>query len=193
MIPFAATVTATWVLTRGSGVVSLLLLTASVVLGIVNLARWRSIRWPRFVIDGLHRNIALLAVLFVGVHVAMTVIDRYTSINLVNAVLPFSGSYKPLWLGLGAIAFDLLLALIATGLLRRFVGYRLWRATHWLAYACWPAALLHGIGMGTDRSQSWMLAVTLACIGVVVIAGIARLTLAVGERERLPRIGTVAR
>lgn len=193
MIPFAATVTATWVLTRGSGVVSLLLLTASVALGVVNLARWRSVRWPRFVIDGLHRNVALLAVLFVGVHVAMTVIDKYTSINLVNAVLPFSGSYKPLWLGLGAIAFDLLLALIATGLLRRVVGYRLWRATHWLAYACWPIALLHGIGMGTDRSQTWMLAVTLACIGVVVIAGVSRLALAVGERERSLRVGTVAR
>jgi methionine sulfoxide reductase heme-binding subunit len=193
MIPFAATVTATWVLTRGSGVVSLLLLTASLALGIVNLARWRSIRWPRFVIDGLHRNVALLAVLFVVVHVAMTVIDRYTAIDLVNAVLPFSGSYKPLWLGLGAIAFDLLLALIATSLLRRFVGYRGWRATHWVAYACWPVALLHGVGMGTDRSQPWMLAITLACVAVAIVAGIGRLALAVGERERSPQLGTAAR
>lgn len=193
MIPFAATVTATWVLTRGSGVVSLLLLTASVALGVVNLARWRSERWPRFVLDGLHRNVALLAIAFVGVHVAMTVIDQYTAINLVNAVLPFSGSYKPLWLGLGAIAFDLLLAVIATSLLRRFTGYRAWRATHWLAYACWPVALLHGIGMGTDRSQPWMLAVTLGCVAVVVIAGIARLTLAMGRRERPLRMETAAR
>jgi methionine sulfoxide reductase heme-binding subunit len=193
MIPFAATVTATWVLTRGSGVVSLLLLTASVALGVLNLARWRSVRWPRFVIDGLHRNVALLAVLFVGVHVGMTVIDRYTAINLVNAVLPFSGSYKPLWLGLGAIAFDLVLALIATSLLRRVAGYRLWRATHWLAYACWPIALLHGIGMGTDASQPWMLAITLGCVAVVIVAGVSRLALAVSARERSLDVGTVAR
>jgi methionine sulfoxide reductase heme-binding subunit len=193
MIPFAATVTATWVLTRGSGVVSLLLLSASLALGIVNLARWRSDRWPRFVLDGLHRNVALLAVAFVGVHVAMTTIDHFTSINLVNAVLPFSGSYKPLWLGLGAIAFDLLLALIATSLLRRLVGYRAWRATHWLAYACWPVAVLHGIGMGTDRAQPWMLAVTLGCVALVAVAGIARLALAAGARERSLQVGTAAR
>jgi predicted ferric reductase len=186
----AATLSATWVLTRGSGVVSLLLLTTSVALGIVNLARWRSGTWPRFVIDAIHRNVALLAVTFVGVHVATTVLDRFVSIGLVNAVVPFSGGYKPLWLGLGAIAFDLLLALIATGLLRRLVGYRAWRATHWLAYACWPIAALHGIGMGTDASQPWMLAVALGCAGVVAVALLSRLALATGAGERTAKAVT---
>jgi methionine sulfoxide reductase heme-binding subunit len=174
------TASVTWVLTRGSGAVSLLLLSASLTLGIVNLSRWSSRRWPRFVVDGLHRNVALLAVAFTLVHVLTTVLDRYVSIGVVAAVVPFAGTYKTLWLGLGAIGFDLLLALVATGLLRRRIGHRLWRATHWLAYACWPVALLHALGTGSDASRPWMLALAIGCIGVVAIALVSRLALAAG-------------
>jgi len=173
--PLAATLSATWVLTRGSGAVSLLLLSATVVLGIVDVTRWRTRSLPRFVIDALHRNVALLAVAFVGVHVFTTLIDRFVSIGAVDAVVPFAGSYKPLWLGLGAIGFDLLLALIATGMLRHRIGYRAWRVTHWLAYACWPVAMLHAVGMGTDASQPWMLGLMLACGGAVAVAVVTRL------------------
>jgi methionine sulfoxide reductase heme-binding subunit len=183
-LPLAATLLATWVLTRGSGAVSLLLLSATLVLGIVDVTRWRARSLPRFVIDALHRNVALLAVAFVGVHVFTTLIDRFVSIGVVDAVVPFAGSYKPLWLGLGAIGFDLLLALIATSLLRQRFGYRAWRATHWLAYACWPVAMLHAIGMGTDASQPWMLALVLVCGGAVAVAVVTRLALSGSAADR---------
>jgi sulfoxide reductase heme-binding subunit YedZ len=182
--PLAATLSATWVLTRGSGAVSLLLLSATLVLGIVDLTRWRARSLPRFVIDALHRNLALLAVAFVGVHVLTTLIDAFVSIGIADALVPFAGSYKPLWLGLGAIGFDLLLALIATGLLRRRIGYRAWRRTHWLAYACWPVAMLHAVGMGTDASQPWMLALALVCGGAVAVAVVMRLALTGSAAEQ---------
>jgi hypothetical protein len=85
-------------------------------------------------------------------------------------VIPFVSAYRPLWLGLGTLAFDLLVAIAITSLVRRRLGYRAWRAVHWLAYASWPVAVLHGLGTGSDVKQWWMLALTAACIVAVLAA-----------------------
>lgn len=153
-----------WYLARGTGVVSLLLLTASLVLGITEVSRWSTTRFPRFVTATLHKQISLLAVVFLGVHILSVVIDGYAPIRLVDAVIPFQAGYRPLWLGLGAVAFDLIIALIVTSLLRRHIGYRAWRAVHWAAYASFPVALLHGFGTGSDTRSPWMFWVNMACL-----------------------------
>jgi methionine sulfoxide reductase heme-binding subunit len=171
----AATGSAYWYFARGTGVVSLLLLTVSIALGVVNVSRWRSERWPAFVITGLHRNLTLVALSFVGVHVLMSVADSYTPVRLVDAVVPFVSAYRPVWLGLGAVAFDLLVALIVTSLLRARIGYRRWKATHWFAYAAWPVALVHGIGTGSDARAGWMVVLTFCCVAVVLVAVLWRL------------------
>ena len=183
MTLFAATTSATWLLTRASGAVSLLLLTATFALGIADVARWRSRMWPRFAVDALHRNLALLAVAFVGVHVFTTLIDRFVSIGVVAAFVPFSNGYKTFFLGLGALAFDLLLALIVTSMLRQRIGVRVWRAVHWAAYACLPVALIHALGTGSDASQPWMLGLALGCAGAIAAAIVARLGLRFGDRH----------
>jgi sulfoxide reductase heme-binding subunit YedZ len=181
-----------WYLARGTGVVSLALLTATVLLGLTSVTRWRSARWPRFVTVSLHRNLSLLSVVFLVVHIGSSVLDTYTKISLTDAFIPFVGSYRPFWLGLGALAFDLILALIVTSLIRVRLGLRTWRSVHWLAYAAWPVAVLHGLGTGTDASQRWMQLFTLTCIGLVGLAGLRRLVVedadvapvAVPARER---------
>lgn len=172
-----------WYLTRGLGVAALLLLTASVALGVLTAVRWKSNRWPRFVTAGLHRNLTLLSICLIVVHVVTTVADGYTTIGLKDAVIPFLSSYRPVWLGLGAIAFDLLLALVATSLLRGRIGYRAWRYIHWLAYASWPVALVHALGTGSDARVGWMQVVGALSIGVVVLAALARF----GLRSDVPR------
>jgi DMSO/TMAO reductase YedYZ heme-binding membrane subunit len=166
-----------WYLTRGMGVGALILLTASVGLGVLTTVRWRSDQWPRFITAGLHRNLTLLAIAFVAVHVLATVADGYTPIGVQDAVIPFISRYRPIWLGLGAIAFDLLLALVATSLLREKIGYRLWRYVHWLAYLAWPIALVHALGTGTDARLGWMRWTGVACVAVVAFAVIARAAL----------------
>jgi hypothetical protein len=102
--------------------------------------------------------------------VITTVADGYAPISLLNAVVPFTSPYRPLWLGLGAVAVDLLLALTITSLLRARIGYGRWRALHWLAYASWPVALVHGLGTGTDARVAWMQIVTVSCVALVVAA-----------------------
>jgi predicted ferric reductase len=198
MSVFAATTSATWLLTRASGAVSLLLLTGAIALGIAEVARWRSRTWPRFAIDALHRNLALLALAFVGVHVLTTLLDAFVSIGVVAAFVPFSGSYRPFWLGLGALAFDLFLALVVTSALRRRIGVRAWRAVHWAAYTCWPVALLHALGTGSDAARPWMLALALGCTTVVAAAVLARIAhggarRGLGDADARPRTGALTR
>jgi Ferric reductase like transmembrane component len=166
----AAGPSAFWYLTRGTGVVALLLLTAGVVLGVLTSTRWGAPRWPRFVVSGLHRNVTLLGLAFVVVHVLTTIVDGYTTIGLRDAIIPFISRYRPVWLGLGTVAFDLLLALIATSLLRGLLGQRAWRIVHWLAYASWPVALVHALGTGSDARTGWFGLIALACVGTVVLA-----------------------
>jgi len=163
-----------WFATRGFGVVSLLLLTAIVVLGVAGVTRWRSARWPRFAVIGLHRNLTFLALVFIALHVLATVADGYAPISIFSAVVPFNSAYRPIWLGLGSVAFDLLLALTITSLLRARIGYRPWRTLHWLAYAAWPVALVHGLGTGTDGRLAWMQVVALASVACVVAAAFWR-------------------
>jgi len=175
-----------WYLTRATGAVSLLLLTGSLVLGVADVRRLSTARWPRFMIDSLHRSVSLLALVFLGVHILTSVLDSYASISLVNAVVPFTGSYRPLWLGLGAVAFDLMLAVVITSLLRGRIGYRAWRAVHWFAYASWPLALVHGLGTGSDVNGAWLLVLSVVC-GLAVAAAVLSRVLSGSPAGATPR------
>ena len=167
-----------WYLTRGSGVVALVLLTASVLLGILSSLGARTNRWPRFAVGGAHKNLTLLSVVFVGFHVVTTVADGYAPIRLTDAVVPFASPYRPVWLGLGAVAFDLLLALVITSYLRHRIGFRTWRGVHWLAYCAWPVALLHSLGTGSDARTSWLFLLTIGSLAVVALAALGRVATA---------------
>jgi len=176
MLPIAASgSTAYWYLTRSTGAVALVLLTLVLVLGVFDVSRVATRRWPRFVIDGLHRNVSLLAVTFVAVHILTSVLDSFAPISLLDSVIPFHSAYRPLWLGLGALAFDLMIAVLITSLVRARLGFGAWRAVHWLAYASWPFAVLHGLGTGSDVKQVWLLLLTWLCIGAVAAAVAARM------------------
>lgn len=174
---------ALWYLARGTGTVSLLLLTAVVVLGVLVRRGAPVARLPRFVVSGLHRNLSLLALALLGVHITASVVDPFAPIRLADALVPFASRYRPVWLGLGAAALDLVLALLATSLVRLWLGRRLWRAVHWGGFAAWPVALVHGLGTGSDTGQSWMLALTAACLATVLGAVLWRL----GAAPRLDR------
>jgi len=173
-----------WLATRATGLVALLLLTASVLLGVLTAGRFSTRRWPRFLTVGLHRNISLLVLAFLTLHVGTTVLDSYVSIPAAAVVIPFASSYRTGWLALGTVACDLLLALLATSLVRSWLGFRAWRRVHWLAYACWPVALAHGLGAGTDRSTRWVFGVTLGCIASVAAGTAWRLVTAVRAGAR---------
>jgi sulfoxide reductase heme-binding subunit YedZ len=163
-----------WYLTRATGAVALLLLSIALALGVIDVERWSTPSLPRFVLDSLHRNASLLAMVFLVVHILTSVLDGFASISIVEAFVPFVGSYRPFWLGLGAVAFDLIVAVIVTSVLRARMGYSTWRAVHWLTYASWPIALVHGFGTGSDANSGWLLALSVVCAALVVAAVLTR-------------------
>jgi DMSO/TMAO reductase YedYZ heme-binding membrane subunit len=169
-----------WYASRATGVVALLLLTAVALLGLMVSRQARLAGLPRFAVTGLHRNLSLLAVAFIGVHVLTAVADGYVQIPLASAVIPFTSDYERLWLGIGAVSFDLFLAVIITSLVRRHVGRRTWYAVHLLSYASWPVAFAHSVGASSDMQGGWMLLLAIACAAALA-AGIAW------------RVGTAAR
>jgi sulfoxide reductase heme-binding subunit YedZ len=179
-----------WYATRGAGAMTLVLLTVSVVLGIGEVRRWQPVGAPRFAVAALHRTTSLLALALLAVHVVTTLLDPFPRIGLLSVAVPFATDYRPLWMALGTLASDVLVALVVTSLVRRRLGYRAWRGLHWLAYACWPVAVLHGLGTGSDTRSTWMLALTLACVGAVVVAVANRL--AAPETRSAVRTGTAA-
>jgi methionine sulfoxide reductase heme-binding subunit len=190
MAPMTVGPSVDWYLTRASGAVALVLLTASVVIGIAAIARMRGPGVPRFVVDGLHRTASLLAIAFLVIHIVTAVLDSFVSISLLDAVIPFVGSYRPLWLGLGAVAFDLLLAVAITSVIRVRMGHAAWRGVHWLAYAAWPVAVLHGFGTGSDVHQTWLQAISAACVAAVLLSVVARAMIGWPENLRL-RVGAL--
>jgi methionine sulfoxide reductase heme-binding subunit len=174
-----------WYLTRSTGAVSLILLTAALVIGIALVGRVHSERWPRFAVDGIHRAASLLAMVFLAVHIITAVLDSFAPISLVDAVIPFAGAYRPVWLGLGAAAFDLLLAVTITSVLRERLGHRAWRAVHWSAYAVWPLAVVHGLATGSDVHQGWMTVIYVACAAAFATAALSRVVIGWPQRARL--------
>jgi predicted ferric reductase len=166
----ATTSKTVWYLSRASGVVSLVLLTLSVFLGILTSSRWATARWPRFVTEGLHRNVSLAVNAFLALHVVTIVMDEFALTGWLQIFLPFGGGYRPLWVAMGALALDILIVVIVTSLLRPRIPVATWRLIHWLSYGCWPLAVLHGWGSGTDRARLWMAAIDAVCIGAVLVA-----------------------
>ena len=159
---------AAWFLTRSSGLVALGLLSATIVIGVIASVGWTTTRWPRFLSQDVHRNLSLLCLAFVGVHVVTTVVDGYVPIGFLDAVLPFRSPYRPIYVGLGALGFDLLLAVLVTSGLRHRIGFASWRFVHWLAYLCWPIALVHALGTGSDTQLPLVLAGEALCTAAVL-------------------------
>lgn len=173
-----------WFLNRGTGIVLLVLMTLSVVLGILS-ARSRAGRGtPGFVRNVVHRNVALLSVAMLTVHVVSAVVDSYVDIRWWDAVVPWGGLYQPLWLGLGALAFDLLLAITLTSLLRTRLPHAAWRFVHWASYLAWAIAVVHGLGIGTDSDATWSVMITAGCVVAVALAVALRVGGAVSKAVR---------
>jgi sulfoxide reductase heme-binding subunit YedZ len=183
--------TAFWYASRATGIVALLLLTAVLVLGILVNRQGRLPGLPRFAVTSLHRNLSLLSVAFIVVHVITAVLDTFVSIPLAAGVIPFASGYERLWLALGAISFDLMLAMIVTSLLRGRINRILWRAIHLLAYLSWPIAFAHSIGASKDLQQGWLLGLSVACAVGVGAAVVWRLASAARQVPRAARVATV--
>jgi sulfoxide reductase heme-binding subunit YedZ len=166
-----------WYTTRGAGAISLVLLSAVVCFGLLTRLRVRGEGWPSFLTAAVHQDLTLIALFFLGLHIVTAIVDPFTSLGLA-ALVPFASTYRTVWLGMGALSFELGLAVGLTTLARRVIGVRPWRAVHWLAYLCWPIAVVHGLGTGTDSHAAWMVVIVVGCVSAVLVCLVWRLVAA---------------
>ena len=177
-----------WFTTRGAGIVSLILFSAVACLGLLAVARTQSARWPRFLTVELHRNLALLSVAFLGIHIVTAVLDPFTHLGVGAALVPLASSYRPLPVAFGVVSVYLVLAVIVTSLLRERIGHQVWRAVHWGSYVSWPLAIEHTLTAGSDSFSVWLLLVQGTAIVAVSGALVYRLTAGGTNRSRLAAV-----
>ena len=164
-----------WYLNRATGITSLVLMTLTVVLGTVVRRHGRLPGLPRFGVQGLHRNLSLLSALLLITHIGTAVVDSYVDIGVSSTFVPFVSGYRPFAIGLGTLAVDLLLLVIATSLLRNRLPLRWWKAVHLTSYLLWPLAFVHGVTAGTDLGGGWLLALVLGCAAAATWSSVAAL------------------
>ncbi len=179
-----------WFVSRGSGLVLLVLLTVVMVLGISTRAGW--VPRPRFVTAELHRTLSLFAVALLGLHVVTAILDPYVTIGWAATAIPFLSPYRRLAIGLGTLAVDLGAAVLLTSVLRSRLGWRAWRAVHWLAYLAWPAAFGHALTAGNDMRTGWVAATVWGSAALLAAALLARAG-ALARARRLARAKGLAR
>ena len=176
-----------WYTARGAGVVLLLLLTSVVVLGILVSVRWTNQEWSKYLVQAAHRYVSLLTLVFLGLHIVTAVLDPFARLQISDALIPFTAAYRPIWLGLGVVAAELLVALVVSSLLRARLPFRVWRMVHWLAYISWPVALLHGVGTGTDTRTWWGMSLVVLCIVAVLVA----LGIRIAQHQKRSELGII--
>jgi predicted ferric reductase len=168
--------TALWYFTRATAVTAFVLMTISFALGLASTQRVRESRyWPRFATQHLHRNLAVLSLGFILLHIVSTLADTFVHVGWWSFVVPFVSGYKPFWVALGTLAFDAVVLVIVTSLVRDRLPHRLWRATHWTTYALWPLAFGHFLMTGTDAAHGrWGLYLDLGALALLALATTAR-------------------
>jgi methionine sulfoxide reductase heme-binding subunit len=180
---------ALWYLSRATGVVSMVLLTVVVILGVVTAGRRRPQGHSATVVMGVHRWLSLGMLAFLATHIVTAIVDGYVSISWLSIIVPFVSDYEPLLVGFGAIAIDLLVTVVVTSYLRHRIAEKLWRKVHWASYAMWVIAIVHGFSFGT-ADQPVLRLITLICGVVGGLFASWRVAVSFADRERRTEIST---
>lgn len=162
-----------WYFARSAGIVAYLLLTSSVLLGIV-MAGKTKLAWPKFAVQDVHRHLAILTGVFIALHGATLMLDTVVPIGLAQELVPFASPYRPFAVGLGVTAMELIAAVALSNALRPRIPYRVWRKLHYLTLPAWLLAALHGVLAGTDAGDPWFAGIAAGSFAAVAIAAFAR-------------------
>jgi sulfoxide reductase heme-binding subunit YedZ len=181
--------TTMWYITRASGIVALVLLTATMVLGLATTSRSRARNWPGFAQQEVHRRISIVSTAFLAIHVFTSILDTYVHISWLAVIVPFTSAYSRFWVAIGTVALDLMVAVFLSSLLRSRMKPGTWRGIHWLAYGSWPVALAHTFGLGTDADEHWVLVLGTLCVLSVGTALLWRIRTTTRRVQTSPPIG----
>jgi hypothetical protein len=167
------------------GVISLVALSITIMVGLVATDRLvLSIR-QRVLLQSAHRTTGVIAVAALGVHLWTKIMEGH--IRLIDTVVPFmSDGYNRIYVGLGTISGLLMVTVMWTGLARAwFVGRGrpwMWRSVHAISYLMWPVALMHGLSAGRPAA-TWVIVSYVLCVLAVLIGLAVRLSVSLNRRK----------
>jgi sulfoxide reductase heme-binding subunit YedZ len=161
-----------WYVARSSGLLAYLLLSSSVVLGVLMAGRAR-FTWPRFAVEEMHRFLAILTGVFVVIHGSALLLDSVVPTTLFQELVPFTTGYRPFAVGLGVTAAELMAAVGISNAFRKRLPRTVWRRVHYLTLAVWVLATGHGLLAGTDSFDPWFAALAGAAISATLLAAFA--------------------
>jgi sulfoxide reductase heme-binding subunit YedZ len=162
-----------WLASRASGIVAILTLSGSVLLGLVLSTRVvRGPGLPKWV-STAHEQSALTALVAIALHGVTLLGDPFLRASLADITIPFQSDYRPLYTGLGVVGGYLAAALGLSFYVRKRIGAARWRKLHRLTIVAYALAVVHTIGAGTD--SGWLNYVVLTPAGPIAVLFVQRL------------------
>jgi len=164
-----------WLVSRASGIVALVLISLSVLIGLAMAAK--VLRRPKLKRGGarLHEHLALTALAAIAIHGLALLGDHWLKPGLRGITIPFALSYRPGFTGIGIIAGYLAVLLGPSFYLRRRIGARRWRNLHRATVMVWLLSAVHALGAGTDGATLWLRVVVVAPLPPIVYLLVVRL------------------
>ena len=158
-----------WILARASGLSAYVMLTLSVLAGLLVKSRPVRALKPAAVVD-LHRILAMLGLGLLAGHATALVLDTTVKVSIAGLFVPGLVSYRPVWTSFGILSAELMVLVYASFSMRKRIGPKNWRRLHWATYAIFASATVHGLAAGTDASRPWAFALYALAVGSVALA-----------------------
>jgi predicted ferric reductase len=159
---------AMWYLTRAAGIIAYLLLWFSTVWGLAIPSKiFGDVLSGEFTFD-FHKFISLLSLGFLALHIIVLTADRYLPFSMAQLLVPFLSPYRPLWVGIGVLAFYLILLVTITFYLRKQIGMKAFRYIHYTSLVAYLGAVVHALMSGADSSLPVVLLLYIGTIAVVL-------------------------
>lgn len=165
-----------WYTTRATGIVTLVLFTLVVTLGTLVSNRIGGTMVGRFELNELHRSISIVAMIFLAIHVLTTIVDSYVSTGIISIIVPMTSQFKRVSVALGAVGFDLIVAVWLSSIMKSRIENRSWRFIHWFSWLAFTASIAHAYLTGTDTKDGAGLVLVIVCSLIVVGAALWRYT-----------------
>jgi hypothetical protein len=157
-----------WYISRAAGFAAYILLFGVVALGLAIHTRASDRLFARWRVNDIHEFGSLLALAFLGLHAGVLLADTYVGYSIWQILIPFAAPTRAAWTGVGVITGYLLVLVVASFYVRRWIGYRTWRLLHYSTFGLYVMATLHGVFTGTDSVTAWAQLLYISTGGIVV-------------------------
>ena len=165
-----------WYASRAAGVASYLFLWAGLVGGLLMSSAWLDGIVGRGRLLAIHQSASIAGVLLGLGHGLVLMLDGWTHFGLKDVLIPFASYYRPSLTAVGTLALYLSALVTISFWFRSTIGPKMWKRMHYASVVAYVGALWHGLMIGTDAREPWLLALFLGTSMAVVFGVVIRIS-----------------